>query len=201
MTIVLASHNAHKISEIRAILQREIGQDIELLSLTDIGFHEEIEENGSSFEENACIKAMAAASRGYISMADDSGLAVDALNGAPGVYSARYAGEPCNDKNNNKKLLDAIRDVPEQQRTASFVSVIACIFPDGDRIVVRGECPGRILYDYRGKGGFGYDPLFYYEPLDKTFAELTSEEKNQVSHRAMAMALFNEALKKKLQKT
>ena len=200
MTIVLASHNAHKIEEIRTILRREIGEDVELLSLSDIGFHGDIEETGETFEENACIKAGAAAKLGYISMADDSGLAVDALGGAPGVYSARYAGEPCDDRANNEKLLRALEDVPEESRGARFVSVIACLFPGGEKIVARGECPGVILRSERGQGGFGYDPLFYYPPLGKTFAELTGEEKNRVSHRARAMGSFIAALREKLRK-
>ena len=200
MTIVLASGNAHKIAEIRTILRREIGEEAELLSLADVGFHGEIEESGATFEENACIKASAGAGLGYISMADDSGLSVEALGGAPGVFSARYAGEPCNDKKNNEKLLAALDGLSGEGRRAKFVSVIACLFPDGDKIVVRGECEGLILREYRGKGGFGYDPLFYYPPLGKTFAELTGEEKNSVSHRARAMEKFIAALREKIKK-
>ena len=129
---------------------------------------------------------------GYIGIADDSGLAVDALNGAPGVYSARYAGEHGDDHKNNMLLLENIREVPDEKRTTQFVSVIACAFPDNTHtpIVCRGECPGTILHAYRGNGGFGYDPLFYYEPFGKTYAEMVPEEKNKISHRANAMAKF-----------
>ncbi|MBO5649847.1 MAG: XTP/dITP diphosphatase [Clostridia bacterium] len=196
MKIVLASRNAHKIKELYAFIA-PIDPSIEILSLDDIGFTEDIEENGTTFEENALIKAQAVAARGYIGIADDSGLAVDALNGAPGVYSARYAGEHGDDHRNNMLLLENIRDVADENRTAQFVSVIACAFPDALHapIVCRGECPGTILHEYRGTGGFGYDPLFYYAPFGKTYAEMIPEEKNQISHRANAMAKFAEAFR------
>lgn len=189
MKIVLASRNAHKIAELRELLSRLTGRDFELLSLDDIGYTGEIDENGSTFEENAQIKAGVPAALGYIGIADDSGLAVDALNGAPGIYSARFAGEPCDNAKNNEKLLAELTDVPDEKRTAKFVSVITAIAPDGDRLVVRGECPGRILTKLRGNAGFGYDPLFFYEPAGKTFAEM-GDEKNSVSHRAVAMEAF-----------
>jgi XTP/dITP diphosphohydrolase len=166
--------------------------DVKILTLKDIGFTEDIVEDGESFEENAFIKASTVAALGYIGVADDSGLCVDALGGAPGVYSARYAGEPCDDVKNNELLLSRMKDVPEEKRTAVFVSTIAAVFPDGRRFVARGECPGTMLYEYRGTGGFGYDPLFLYEPLNKTFAEVNAEEKNAISHRARAAAAFAE---------
>ena len=196
MKIVLASRNAHKIKELYAFIS-PIDPTIEILSLDDIGFSGDIEENGTTFEENALIKAQAVADMGYIGIADDSGLAVDALNGAPGVYSARYAGGHGDDHANNMLLLEHIKDVPDERRTAQFVSVSACAFPGGSHapIVCRGECPGTILHAYRGNGGFGYDPLFYYAPFDKTYAEMTPEEKNQISHRANAMQLFIAAFK------
>ena len=200
MKIVIASNNKHKISEIKAILHEKVSKDIELLSLAEIGFFEDIEENGETFEENAFIKASAAARLGYMAMADDSGLMVDRLDGAPGVYSARFAGEPCDDRKNNEKLLAALEGTTPEERKAKFVSTIAFVDPaKADRgICARGECPGTILYDYKGSGGFGYDPLFYYAPLDKTFAELTAEEKNSISHRARALDVFCELLKKEL---
>ena len=199
MKIVLASRNAHKIKELYAFLS-PIDPSIEILSLDDIGFVGDIEENGTTFEENALIKAQTVADMGYIGIADDSGLAVDALDGAPGVYSARYAGGHGDDHANNMLLLEHIKDVPDERRTAQFVSVIACAFPGGSHapIVCRGECPGTILHAYRGNGGFGYDPLFYYAPFDKTYAEMTPEEKNQISHRANAMQLFIAAFRELL---
>ncbi len=197
MNIVLASRNAHKIRELQAFLSA-VDPSITILSLDDIGFVGDIEEDGTTFEENALIKARAVAKRGYIGVADDSGLEVDALNGAPGVYSARYAGEHGDDHKNNQLLLENLKDTPDDKRTAHFVSVIACAFPEDQHapIVCRGTCPGTILHAYRGTGGFGYDPLFYYAPFDKTYAEMTPDEKNQISHRANAMKLFSEALRK-----
>ncbi len=191
MDIVLASRNPHKIKELQAFLT-PVDPSVRILSLDDIGFLEDIEENGTTFEENALIKARAAAAKGYIAVADDSGLAVDALGGAPGVYSARYAGEHGGDRANNMLLLENMKDVPDEKRTASFVSVIACAFPPDAHapIVCRGECPGVILHAYRGEGGFGYDPLFLYPPMGKTYAEMNAEEKNSISHRARAMADF-----------
>ncbi len=186
--IVLASRNAHKIREIRQILAERTGREFEILSLDDIGYVGDIEEDGTTFEENAVIKASVAAKLGYIGIADDSGLAVDALNGNPGVYSARFAGEPCNDARNNEKLLSLLAE--RTDRTAKFVSVVAAVKPDGSHILSRGECPGEILTEGQGNGGFGYDPLFWYAPLHKTFAQLTPEEKNSISHRARALEAF-----------
>lgn len=191
--ILVATHNAHKATEIKKLFSDFC--DIDVLTLSDVGFFDEIEENGKTFEENALIKARVAAKLGYIGVADDSGLCVDALGGEPGVYSARYAGEPCDDGKNNEKLLSALASC--DVRTARFVSVIGCVLPDGEEFTARGECPGRILYEYRGSGGFGYDPLFLYEPLGKTFAELSGEEKNAVSHRARSMASFAAIFKEK----
>lgn len=192
--IVMASNNRHKIREIEAFLKELCptdanGEAFTFLSLNDIGFTDDIVEDGTTFEENALIKARAVAKLGYIGVADDSGLCVDALNGEPGVYSARYAGGH-DDADNNRKLIEKMKDVPTGKRSAHFVSVIACVFPDGRELTARGECPGTILYDYRGNGGFGYDPLFLYEPMDKTFAEMNAEEKNSISHRANAMHKF-----------
>ena len=199
MKIVLASRNRKKIGELKAILSKYFA-DIEILSLDDVGIFGEIEENGQTFEENALIKARVAATSGMIGVGDDSGLTVEYLGGEPGIYSARYAarcgyaGEH-NDAANNEVLLQKLNGVPTEQRGAAFVCTIACVFPDGREVVVRGEAPGRILTEYIGEGGFGYDPLFYYEPLKKTFASLTSEEKNAISHRGRAVEKLAEALK------
>ncbi len=189
MKLVLASRNRKKIKELETFLS-EISSDITVLSLDDIGFHDEIVEDGATFAENSRIKASVPARLGYIGVADDSGLEVDALGGEPGVYSARYSGEGATDEKNNKKLLAALAGVPDEKRTARFRTVVTCIFPDGDEIQAEGVCEGRILESPRGQDGFGYDPLFWYEPLGKTFAELTPDEKNSVSHRGRAMREF-----------
>ena len=190
MKILLASHNKNKIAELQALMN-SVSADCEVLSMSDIGFNEEIVEDGDTFEANALIKSQKGASLGYITVADDSGLMVDSLGGAPGVYSARYAGEECNNAANNEKLLRELSNVPFEERTEHFVSVVTCSFPDGrEDIVVRGECSGKIINEYRGSAGFGYDPLFLYEPMGKTFAEMSSEEKNSISHRGVAMKKF-----------
>lgn len=206
LKIVLASRNKNKIREIETILKEESskrnpgGMDIQIMSLDDIGFFDEIEETGSTFEENAIIKASAVFKLGYIGIADDSGLAVDSLGGAPGVYSARYSGEGANDEKNNLKLLQELSD--KTDRSARFVSVIACVFPDETApIIVRGECEGQILHEARGVGGFGYDPLFFYPPLSKSFAQLSAQEKNSVSHRGRAMREFAAVFSKTITNT
>ena len=194
MKIVLASRNKHKISEWQATLGKYI-EGVEMLSLDDVGIYGEIEENGETFEDNAYLKALAAAKSGYIGIGEDSGLSVNALGGAPGVYSARYAGEHGNDKANNALLLENLAD--KADRSASFVCAIACVLPDELERghYFRGETEGIIIDEYRGEGGFGYDPLFLYEPMGKTFAELSGEEKNAISHRGKAIELFAEYLK------
>ena len=186
--IVLASRNQKKIKELRTLLC-EMG-DIEILSLDDVGIYGEIEENGETFEENAFIKASAAAKSGYIGIGDDSGLMVDALGGEPGVYSARYAGEHGNDEANNRVLLERL--APHSDRSAKFVSVVACVFPDdlSKGHLFRGETEGVILDEYRGEGGFGYDPLFYVDGMGKTYAEMSADEKNSISHRGKAMRML-----------
>ena len=196
MKIVLASRNKKKIGELRAILSEYI-EGIEILSLDDVGIYGEIEEDGETFEQNALIKARVAATSGYISVGDDSGLCVDALGGAPGVYSARYAGDHGDDEANNELLLKNLED--KSDRGARFVCCIACVFPEAyacEPIVVRGYVEGEIISERRGAGGFGYDPLFYVPELDKTLAEVTSEEKNKVSHRANAIKAFAKELSK-----
>ncbi|MBQ9748516.1 MAG: RdgB/HAM1 family non-canonical purine NTP pyrophosphatase [Clostridia bacterium] len=203
--IVVASNNRKKLLEVERFLggicdRDENGEPFEIVSLADIGYTADIVEDGDTFEANALIKARTVAALGYIGVADDSGLCVDALNGDPGVYSARYAGGH-DDVENNIKILKNLENIPWEDRTAHFVSVIACVFPDGTELIARGECPGRMLFDYRGNGGFGYDPLFLYEPMDKTFAEMNSEEKDAISHRANAMkrfaVIFGEELEKR----
>lgn len=199
MKIVLASRNQKKIEELRTLLSEEIS-GVEILSLDDVGILGEIEENGTTFEENALIKARVAAKSGYIGVADDSGLSVDALDGEPGVYSARYAAR-CNfagdhdDEGNNQCLLFNLQNVPDDARTGAYVCAIACVFPDGREFCVRGEARGRILREYRGNGGFGYDPLFYFDQFGKTFAEVSAAEKHSVSHRGAAIRNFTKKLK------
>ena len=193
--VVLTTRNKNKINELRTFFKELSDLDINVLSLDDIGYYGEIEENGSTFEENAITKASVPARLGYIGIADDSGICVDALNGAPGVYSARYSGG--NDEDNNDLLLKELEDVSD--RGAKYVCAIACVFPDhSNDFTVRGECYGRILTERQGEGGFGYDPLFYYEPFGKTFAEVELEKKNKVSHRGVAMRSFIKKLAKVL---
>ena len=194
MKIVLASRNKKKISELQTLLSKYI-ESIEILSLDDVGLYGEIEEDGVTFEENALIKARVAASSGYIGVGDDSGLEVDVLGGAPGVYSARYAGEHGDDEANNDLLLKNLED--KSDRSARFVCCIACVFPEKlgyEPIVVRGHVEGEILKERQGEGGFGYDPLFYFPQFGKTLASVTPEEKNSVSHRGNAIKAFAEKL-------
>ena len=186
--LILASNNAHKIQELSAML----GGKYDVLSMRDAGFTDEIIEDGETFEENARIKAEAVMrATGYLTLADDSGLSVDALGGAPGVHSARYAGDQHSDADNNALLMKNMENVPDEARTARFVSCIAIASPFKPTKIVRGECPGRITRAPRGSGTFGYDPYFEYEN-GLTFAEMKGEAKNAVSHRARAM---QEALK------
>ena len=193
MKIVLASRNKKKIAELQTLLGEYI-EGIEIFSLDDVGIYGEIVEDGNSFYENALIKARAAAASGYIGVGDDSGLEVNALGGAPGIYSARYAGEHGDDSANNELLLKNLSGVAD--RSARFVCALACVFPDGrESICVLGEAKGEIIPEYRGKGGFGYDPLFYFPPLKKTFGELTAEEKNKISHRSDAIKKLAEKLR------
>ena len=195
MKIVLASHNKKKIRELREILSAHI-PDVEILSLDDVGLTDEIEEDGTTFAENAYIKAQAAAKSGYIGIGDDSGLEVYALNRAPGIYSARYAGSHGDDAANNALLLKNLED--KQDRSGAFVCGISCVFPEnlGRSHYFEGRTEGVILHDYRGEGGFGYDPLFYYPAMGKTFAEMTAQEKNSISHRGKAMQLLVDFLVK-----
>ncbi len=192
--IVAATQNKDKIKEIEAIT-KEFGMNV--ISRDEAGVPKfEIEEDGETFEENSFKKANEIMKVcGEITIADDSGLMVDALSGEPGVYSARYAGEDCTYEDNNRKLLASLKGVPYEKRTARFVSVITMVYPDGRKIVARGECDGHITEEIKGTGGFGYDPLFVPEGFDKTFGELTPEEKNRISHRGKALMLLREKLK------
>ncbi len=190
--IILASKNAGKLREFSKILP-----GFSIVSMADAGLFEEIEENGSTFEENACIKAMTVwKATGKPSIADDSGLMVDALDGAPGIYSARYAGEGATDAQRMEKLLFELKEVPEEKRGATFVSVIAFVDETGVPHTFRGECRGVIGDSPKGNGGFGYDPIFYVPSLGKTFAELSDDEKNANSHRGRALQLFAAFMKK-----
>jgi XTP/dITP diphosphohydrolase len=185
MKILLATANMGKIRELQEMLK---GQAIQVLSLKDFPDFPEIEETGTSFAENALLKARKAAEvSGLVSLADDSGLEVDALNGEPGIFSARYAGEPKSDERNIDKLLAKLESVPEGNRTARFRCVIAVVVPDGREFLAEGTVEGRILFARRGLGGFGYDPVFFLPQLNKTMAELSLEEKNTISHRAQAL--------------
>ena len=198
MELILASRNQKKIKEMETILATHF-PGVRILSLDDVGFEGDIEENGTTYEENALIKARTAVEAGnhqYPAIADDSGLSVDALDGAPGVYSARYAGGHGDDAANNALLLKNLSHLPVSERTARFVCCIALVYPDGREMTVRGETEGIIIDEARGNGGFGYDPYFYYQPFGKTFSELTAEEKNAISHRGKAIAKLAEILKK-----
>ena len=190
MKMIAATNNSHKLEEIRAILK---DKGIEVISLADAGLDIEIEENGDSFMENALIKAREVFRlTGEAAIADDSGLEVDALKGQPGVKSARYSGESGaeKDKKNNEKLKEALKEVPDNERGARFCSAIAAVFPQGKEITAEGYVYGKIGYEEKGEHGFGYDPLFIVDGYGRTMAELDSEEKNKISHRANALKEF-----------
>lgn len=218
--IVLASRNKNKIAELETLFSKITSTQIKVLSLDDIGFEGDIVEDGETYEENSVIKSSVPASLGYIGIADDSGLSVDHLGGAPGVYSARYAGEHVTYADNNEKLLNVMDGVSD--RGAKFVCVMSIVIPDSAEIdippelvdadmslfatkragvpskavVLRGECRGVLTEELCGEGGFGYDPLFYVEEIGKTFAEMTGEEKNSVSHRGRAVEKTLSAMEK-----
>ena len=187
MKVILASKNPHKLTELSAILSQH-GFEIALES--EYGLDIDVDETGTTFEENSLLKAEAVMkASGLPVLADDSGLMVDALDGAPGVYSARY-GHKSSDGERTAFLLENMKDVPDEKRTAKFVCVITCLWPDGRKIVARGECPGVITHEVHGENGFGYDPVFYLPELGMTYAELPSEQKNAISHRARALQAF-----------
>lgn len=191
MNFLIATHNMKKRDELERILA-PLG--INVLTAEQAGVDlTEAEENGSTFEENAMIKAKSGCKdSGMPCIADDSGLMVDFLDGAPGIYSARFAGEHGNDEKNNDKLLELLKDVPSEKRTARFKSAVCCVFPDGREITVSGVCEGRIATHRVGNGGFGYDPIFLVG--DKSYAELTDSEKDEVSHRGKALRALAEVL-------
>jgi XTP/dITP diphosphohydrolase len=187
--ILIATKNRGKLAEFRQIMD-ELGlaDRVSLTSLADFPDYPDVEETGGTFEENALIKARAAAAfTGRLCAADDSGIEVEALGGAPGVLSARFAGEGATDAKNNEKLLGLLTGIPPEKRAARFVAVIALVAPGGREAIVRGECRGAIADAPRGGGGFGYDPVFFYPPLGKTYAEMSDPEKNQISHRRRAI--------------
>ncbi len=196
MRLIIASNNSHKVREIRQILGQYFS---EMSTLKEAGIDIDVVEDGTTFQENARKKAkevLAAADGFDAALADDSGLMVDALKGAPGIYSARYAGEGHNDQENNAKLLKDMENVPDVKRTCRFASSIALVRRGKEPIIVIGYAEGVLLREKHGENGFGYDPLFFYPPLQKTFAELSADEKNAVSHRSRSLALLREALER-----
>ena len=194
MKIVAATGNKHKIEEIESITKR-FGMNVITKAEAGVG-DLEVEETGTTFEENSFIKAEAIMkATGLPAIADDSGLEADALDGAPGVYSARFSGEGATDESNNAKLLKLMENVPDDKRSARFVSVVTLCFPDGTVVAARGECPGTLIRSPQGDGGFGYDPLFVPVGYDKTYAEISAEEKNIISHRAKALGILRMKLK------
>lgn len=197
MKYIIATHNAHKLAEISRILE-PLG--IEAVTDRDLGIAlPEVEETGTTFAENAFIKAEAACRFANMpAIADDSGIAVDALGGEPGVYSARYGGEGLDDNDRNNLLLKNMKDVPVGKRQAQFVSAVCCVFPNGDVLRTEGVVHGEIGFEAKGKNGFGYDPLFYVG--DRTTAEMSAEEKDAISHRGRALEAFAKKLEEYLNK-
>ncbi|HIY27509.1 MAG TPA: RdgB/HAM1 family non-canonical purine NTP pyrophosphatase [Firmicutes bacterium] len=192
MKFVIATHNQHKLQELQRILA-PLGIEAITADLS------EVEETGTTFAENAFLKAQSACREtGLPAVADDSGLEVEALDGRPGVYSARYAGENATDAQRMEKLLGELEGVPAEKRGARFVSAVCCVFPDGERIQAEGECPGAIAFAPAGEDGFGYDPVFLCG--EKTFAQMTAAEKDAVSHRGKALEKFSQALEAFLKK-
>jgi len=194
MKLIVASNNKGKIKELKQILS-PFGYNV--ISQSEAGINIEVEETGNSFEENAALKAKEISKiTGHATIADDSGLSVDYLNGAPGIYSARFAGANASDKDNNDKLLTILSGVPKEKRNAKFICAICFISEDGENISVQGQCSGEIGFSPVGKFGFGYDPIFMVG--DKSMAEFSPEEKNKISHRAIALnKLSNELMKRK----
>ena len=193
MKYIIATHNMKKRNELARILE-PLG--VEVLTAEQAGVElTDVEETGTTFEENARLKSESGCKEtGLPCIGDDSGLMVDALDGAPGVYSARYAGDHGNDPANIALLLENMKDVPDEKRTARFMCTVCCTYPDGSEIVVSGKCEGKIGYEPKGDGGFGYDPVFMVG--DKSFAELTAEEKDKISHRGNALKALADALAK-----
>ena len=191
MKFILASQNSHKLAEMQSILS---AHGVEVVLQSEAGLHVEVEETGATFAENAMLKARAVMeASGLPAIADDSGVCVDALNGAPGVYSARYGGPELDDAGRYRLLLANLRGATS--RAAHFTSAIACVFPNGDTIEAEGVCPGTVAFAPQGTGGFGYDPVFFLPELRKTYAQLTPEEKAAVSHRGKALEIFDQKLR------
>ena len=196
--ILLATNNQGKVKEMKSIMS-DLGIDV--YSLKDKGIDVDVEEDGKTFEENALKKAEEIAKiSGMITVSDDSGLEVYALDLRPGIYSARYAGEGATSEMLCEKLLSEMESVPDSERGARFVSVVAIVYPDGQTLTLRGECEGRIIRESKGDGGFGYDPVFYVEDKSLTFAEMPLEEKNKISHRGKAFLKFKDHLKEQMSK-
>lgn len=195
MDFLIATHNMKKRAELERIL-KPLG--VNVLTADEAGIElTDVEETGTTFEENAELKAVSGCKEsGMPCIADDSGLMVDALGGAPGVYSARFAGGHGDDRKNNDKLMDCLKDVKAEDRTAKYVACVCCVFPDGRKFTVRGECHGVIGFEEKGSNGFGYDPLFYIN--GRAFAEFTPEEKDKISHRGNALRKLAEELPKYL---
>jgi len=192
--IVFATGNKGKVKEIQMILA---DLDVEVTTMKEEGIFVDVEENGTTYEENAMIKAREVAKyTDAIVMADDSGLEIDYLNKEPGIYSARYMGEDTSYRIKNANLIDRLAGVPDEQRTARFVCAIAAVLPDGSELTTRGVIEGLIGYEEKGENGFGYDPIFYVPEFGKTTAELTEEQKNMVSHRGRALKSMKEELQK-----
>ncbi len=193
MRVVLASQNRHKLAEIQAILAK---YDVELVLQSDLGVHVDVDETGTSFEENSELKAKAVVeATGMPAIADDSGLCVDVLGGAPGIYSARYGAPDCvTDRDRLNYLLKNMRGVRSEERTARFVCVITLLYPDGCKLVARGSCEGMIAFEPGGADGFGYDPVFYVPSQGCTFAQMGAERKNEISHRANALRRLEQML-------
>lgn len=191
--IIFATGNQDKMKEIREILA---DMDVEVVSMKEAGIHADIVEDGSTFEENAIIKAKTICEMtGEITLADDSGLEIDYLNKEPGIYSARYMGEDTSYRIKNANLIERLNGVPDEKRTARFVCAVAAAFPDGSVKTVRGTMEGHIGYEEKGENGFGYDPIFYLPEYGCTSAELSMEEKNKISHRGKALRAIKEELK------
>ena len=193
-TILLATGNQDKATELKAML----GADFEVQTMRDFGIDMDIIEDGLTYEANALIKVRAlqpyVQGKDLIIMGDDSGLSVDCLNGAPGIYSARYAGDHVSYADNNQKLLQEMADVPEENRGAAFITAIAMILPDGRELTCEGLVRGKIAFDYCGAGGFGYDPLFIHEASGRCYGDMSKAEKNRLSHRAVAVEKAREIL-------
>lgn len=190
MKFIIATHNKKKLAEMERILN-PLGIEVSTAQL------QQVDETGTTFAENAYLKANGACKEtGLPAIADDSGLEVDALNGAPGIYSARYAGEHATDLQKMEKLLRELKDVPKEKRTARFVCSICCVFPNGDCITAEGSCEGNIAFELTGDGGFGYDPIFLVG--EQSFGQLSDEEKDRMSHRGKALMLFSQKLQKYL---